>query len=358
MKEKILDQYDIEKSLYESFNEKVKVMLAELLEAHAIDIHNISGRVKERNSLEKKIDIKDGKYNSLSDITDICGIRIITYLDSDVDIVAEKLKHEFEYDEENSIDKRQLKADQFGYKSLHYVLRLKPDRIALTEFKKYNGLKLEVQVRSILQHAWAEIEHDLGYKGEFSIPEVFKRNFNRISALLETADIEFDRLKAQLSDYEISVSNSIKENPNVVLIDQASIIAFNEQSDELSSLMKIIISLNDASIIEANNYSRLLIRLQFLHIKSIGELNDIIKSDFENIRKFILEFIDRKGATKVISNYTQNFALSMVAHYIAAKNIDFNQIIEYLVVGGIENALAPEIANDMVECYKLTSITK
>ena len=79
--------------------------------------------------------------------------------------------------------------------SMHYVVSIHQNRLKFTEYKSYTNLKIEIQIRSILQHGWAEIEHDLGYKGAKGIPDEFKRDFNRISALLETADNEFDRLR-------------------------------------------------------------------------------------------------------------------------------------------------------------------
>jgi len=77
---------------------------------------------------------------------------------------------------------------------LHYVASLISEREKLTEYKRFAGIKVEIQIRSTLQHAWAEIEHDIGYKGENSVPDSLKRNFSRVAALLEVADIELMQL--------------------------------------------------------------------------------------------------------------------------------------------------------------------
>jgi putative GTP pyrophosphokinase len=240
MKEKILKQFDEHNQSYSSLGKKCLEILRELLEVDNISMHHITTRTKDRDSLSKKIDTKENKYSDITEITDICGIRIITYLDSDVDKVANIIEKEFSIDAANSIDKRALKADQFGYRSLHYVVSLSETRLKLTENKKFKSYKIEIQVRSILQHAWAEIEHDLGYKGEFSVPEHFKRNFNRLAALLETADIEFDRLKKDLTQYEIEVKKNIINQPNEVPIDQASVLVFTENSPIFNESRKII----------------------------------------------------------------------------------------------------------------------
>ncbi|WP_242785636.1 GTP pyrophosphokinase [Bacillus cereus] len=125
-----------------------------------------------------KVEKGGNKYSTLNDITDISGIRVITYFSDDVDKVASMIQNEFEIDETNSVDKRTLlDPDRFGYLSLHYVIKLNTLRTSLVEYQRFKDLKAEVQIRSILQHAWAEIEHDLGYKSKNSIPRVVKRDF-------------------------------------------------------------------------------------------------------------------------------------------------------------------------------------
>ncbi len=208
---------------FEAFKDKILVLLKDLLLDEGIKIHQISSRIKSIESLSKKIDEKSEKYNAIEEITDIIGVRIITYLESEVDSISDLVVKEFIKDEENSIDKRRLKADQFGYRSLHLVVSFSADRCNLSEYKRYVGMKCEIQIRSILQHAWAEIEHDLGYKGENTIPDDYKRTFNRLSALLESADIEFDRLKTDLTNYEVGVPELIRSEPELVDINKASL---------------------------------------------------------------------------------------------------------------------------------------
>jgi putative GTP pyrophosphokinase len=194
MDKDLLSEFKENKELFDSFRERIVNLLKDLLSNSKIVTHQINSRTKTFDSLSNKI-INKGKYTDLNDITDIVGIRIITYLDSDVDQVEQLVRKEFEIDNHNSIDKRLLQTNEFGYRSLHLVGLLETSRLKLTEYERYKGLKFEIQIRSILQHAWAEIEHDLGYKGKSSIPDSYIRSFNRLSALLETADIEFDRLK-------------------------------------------------------------------------------------------------------------------------------------------------------------------
>lgn len=143
MKDIILSNFLTKKSGLDSYRQKMVNLLSDLLDQEKIIIHHISSRTKDSESLSKKIDRKLGKYNSLNDITDLVGIRIISYLESDVDIIAEKVSKEFLIDSENSIDKRELNADQFGYKSLHLVVNLNDSRTSLPEYRDYRDLKCE-----------------------------------------------------------------------------------------------------------------------------------------------------------------------------------------------------------------------
>ncbi|MCQ5042062.1 hypothetical protein NE654_13385, partial [Akkermansia muciniphila] len=73
-------------------------------------------------------------------------------------------ENEFIIDRDISIDKRKsLDPKRFGYRSLHYVVHIDPKYVKAQEYHKYHNLKLEIQISSILQYTWAEIEHDLGY---------------------------------------------------------------------------------------------------------------------------------------------------------------------------------------------------
>jgi putative GTP pyrophosphokinase len=332
MKADIFKQFDETNLLYSNFGGKCRNILVELLQDNGISVHYISTRTKTKESLSKKIDSKKDKYNNLSDITDICGIRIITYLESDVNRVAELIEKEFQIDKENSIDKRKLKSDQFGYRSLHYVISLNEQRSSISENKKYKHLKLEIQVRSILQHAWAEIEHDLGYKGTIAIPENFKRNFNRLAALLETADIEFDRLKKDLTEYEYEVKEIIESHPNDVLIDQASLISFGK-SNKIFEEARIIIARNTGcDFFDKDDYQGELERFVLFKIESIGQLESLISHN----QKHYLSFVDEFTKDLKEANLYSSLPLFYFQHFLACSRESEEFIEEYFEYGSIK----------------------
>src|SRR6266850_4898893 len=121
-KHPVLREYDAQSDACHDFTKKLSALVAEIMHVHGIPVHSISDRTKTRTSVTAKI-TQDPKYRTLNDVTDICGVRIVTYFADDVDRVAAIVEKEFVIDWQNSIDKRAaLDADRFGYLSLHYVL--------------------------------------------------------------------------------------------------------------------------------------------------------------------------------------------------------------------------------------------
>ena len=158
--------------------------LQDVLKAQGVELNAIESRVKAEASLRGKLERKGDKYHSLSDITDLVGIRIITFYTDDVDKVAGIVKRLFAVDWSNSIDKRKAhELTSFGYNSLHYICRLKGDG-------PLSSIPFEIQMRTALQHVWSAIEHDIGYKGVVQLPPEFRRQFSRLAGMLELADNE------------------------------------------------------------------------------------------------------------------------------------------------------------------------
>ena len=224
-------------------------------------------------------------------ITDLVGLRIITYFEDDIDKIAEIFKTEFDIDFPNSVDKRLVESDKFGYRSLHYVASLSEERAKLTEYKKYKGLKFEVQIRSILQHSWAEIEHDLGYKGENEIPKTAKRTFYRVAALLEQADIEFVKLRQQIEDHESTIKNQILTSSPEIKIDASSIIAFIKESKTLNGIESEIETKTCKRESNTTSITDAILNLVKEHkVETLYELEKMLNENRENIVKWNISY--------------------------------------------------------------------
>jgi ppGpp synthetase/RelA/SpoT-type nucleotidyltranferase len=243
MKSKILTEFDKSHDLYVEYETCLKTLIGTLLNGKAIKPQSISSRVKKREDLSEKLDRHNKDYGALCEVTDICGIRIITYFKEDVDEVAAIIENEFSIDLENSVDKRKYEdPDRFGYQSLHYIVSLDKKRCRLAEYTRFSGLKAEIQIRTVIQHAWAEIEHDLGYKSAPSIPRPIKRRFYRLAAMLEVADDEFTAIKTTLQEYEKELPQSITNQPKTVAIDKSTIRLFIETAKIIKQTEKKILT--------------------------------------------------------------------------------------------------------------------
>ena len=159
-------------------------------------------RAKGIPSFAEKCLRKCHKYRQPVDqLTDLCGARIIVHTQEQVERISRFLEEHFEIDWANSEDIGQrLKTSEFGYRSVHYIVTFKrgvfptrdfPVQVPVRLYGGRRGMKnprAEVQVRTLLQHAWADIGHDLLYKSGVEVPQVWLRDYARFAAMLETAD--------------------------------------------------------------------------------------------------------------------------------------------------------------------------
>src|SRR5579862_8510120 len=148
------------------------------------EIHLVVGRAKELDSLRGKLRRKQYP-NPRDQVTDLIGIRVITYYRDDVDPIVQILKAKLRIDRKNSVDKRKvLDLRSFGYRSVHLIGYLDAKSMAYVP-KELDGHRFEIQVRSVLEHAWAEIEHEIVYKSGINYSEPVLRMFAALAGTLE-----------------------------------------------------------------------------------------------------------------------------------------------------------------------------
>jgi len=136
----------------------------------------ISTRVKTFDSFFEKIDRKSYS-NPFTDTEDLCAARIILYYVSDIDKVSDIIREEFEIqNDENKEDN--LDVNEFGYRSHHFVVKIKEKWLDTPNYRGLKDVKIEIQVRTVLMHAWAEIEHKLGYKNKDQVPRELQRKLS------------------------------------------------------------------------------------------------------------------------------------------------------------------------------------
>ena len=258
----------------------IKKKLLDEISSAGIPTLEITHRIKDAASAVEKIKRKPDNYSCISDLTDLIGFRIICYFSDDVDKIASLVEELFVIDRENSVDKRQvINPTAFGYLSLHYICSL-PESEDYP--KELCGIKFEIQMRSSLQHTWAEIEHDLGYKSVYAIPREVRREFSRIAGLLELADESFVRIRNKLNDYTKKITEDIKKgNVSGVMIDSVTLSAYLKYNEKMQKLTKDIAAIQNASVIEQIPES-ILPKLEVLGITELGELESLAEREREH----------------------------------------------------------------------------
>ena len=205
--EMILDEYRERLPIYEKIRSTVNDRLRQCLNENGLVVAALESRIKTEKSLTGKLELKGYKYRTVEDITDIVGVRIVTFFSDEVDIISALVEKLFDIDWDNSVDKRKkLEIDRFGYMSLHYICRL-PE--ALCDDPSLNRIRFELQMRSALQHVWANMQHDTGYKTDVEIPVEHQRSLNRLAGILELADEQFSRIRKEINDYRRNVQSLV-----------------------------------------------------------------------------------------------------------------------------------------------------
>jgi ppGpp synthetase/RelA/SpoT-type nucleotidyltranferase len=197
--------YREKRSLYLEFAQCIKSLLDAALRGSDVKTQSVDARAKTVASFAKKaglphpLDPARPKYEDpLGEITDMAGVRVVTFLPDGVEQVGAVVEAQFEIvEQEDKFDRLSLE-ERFGYASVHYLVRLKDNRTSLLEYRRFDGLVGEIQVRTILQHAWAEIEHDIEYKGTDSVAVSVRRRFMAVAGMLEIADREFQAIQEEV----------------------------------------------------------------------------------------------------------------------------------------------------------------
>jgi putative GTP pyrophosphokinase len=236
-KESTIQWYKEKRQLYAELATLVATTLASLLRSKNVGILSITSRAKDVASLAEKINRKDYKEPKI-EISDLAGIRVIAYLETEITTIVETIKKTFEVIDSESLDKsRELGTDRIGYRSFHFVCRLGGSRDSLPEYEPYKGLKFEIQVRTVLQHAWAEIEHDRNYKFAGLLPPDIRRRLFLIAGMLELADREFAGVSSEIESLSKSVTKAVKKGELDSAISTVSLIAYmKSKSDSFKSV--------------------------------------------------------------------------------------------------------------------------
>jgi ppGpp synthetase/RelA/SpoT-type nucleotidyltranferase len=198
-RQKAMSDYSAVRGSYERFCQVLESILKTALKD--VRTHQVSARAKTLESFARKAtkpsreDPGRPKYpEPLSEITDLAAVRVIAFVLGDLQQIEDVVAAQFDRVERTDKGDRLLEQGTVGYRSVHSLVKLKPDRSKLLEYQEFEGLVAEIQVRTILQHAWAEIEHDIRYKSDLEVHKELSQRFAALAGLIEIGDREFDKV--------------------------------------------------------------------------------------------------------------------------------------------------------------------
>ncbi len=203
---KLKKQYDEISSDYQNFCFQLSEQLKALLRDNGIDSATVIIEYRFKNWDSIFNNLTDQKYDpkNIQDIEDLVGVRVILLFKKDVEKVCRLLREDFNVFHEKDKQEK-LTPDQFGYSSIHFLLKPPQTWLAIPTLKRFCGLNAEVQVRTAAQHIWANVSHYLSYKKRNQIPDGVLRALNRSSALLEIIDDEFSLVLNAREQYLASI---------------------------------------------------------------------------------------------------------------------------------------------------------
>ncbi len=284
----IVDEYDMRLPLFMRLRDIVTRRIKDALNGNNVELTAVESRVKRRDSLIGKLLRKGQKYQSLADITDILGTRVITLFGDDVDRVASYMEKLFDIDWNESIDKRKTHSmDSFGYNSLHYICRLPESLCDSIGQKELHDIRFEIQMRSTLQHVWAAMEHEMGYKTEIETPPEYTRMLGRLAGMLELADEEFSRIRISVANYRRRMRALIKAGElDHVQLDGDTFNTYMAQRP-FGKLLKRIAAINQGEIQEMS-FAPFFKLLKEAGMNTLQDVEDFIHDNEDDAFKFAM----------------------------------------------------------------------
>lgn len=239
--EDCLNEYEDLKDLYTDFSMVIRTIIENILYTNDINYQVVTNRTKNDESLKRKVkEITD--IHSVRDIDDLAGCRIIFYTNKDTQRIVGYLCEEFDVVKEN------LKYSEKSYNALHLVVRLKEDRLKLCEYEMFDGLKCEIQLTTVLFHAWSELAHDLIYKPKEDLSKFDEHAFDSIEARFRKTMGELKRVQTDF-DYIIKQWKEIRKGKKIFseefLYDLESAGSINDIQQKLKLILEHVEKFGD-----------------------------------------------------------------------------------------------------------------
>lgn len=299
-----IQEYERLRPLYKQYTEKLTALLHELLRAAGIHYERIEFRTKETNKFADKIRRPGKSYtNPIQDVTDLTGIRVVVFYMEDLDLVLKLLRQEFEVDPKDSVDTgKALEPHEFGYRSIHYIVTLRNERRQLTEWKLFKELKAEIQVRTVLQHAWASVSRAFDYIREEETPSNLRRRLFRLAGLFELADEEFSAIRAaHKSETNRIVASLLRGNMEVEL----SLDSLREYLLRAPYFKELVTQARGVGFeidfaLSLDFINQLTQYAHCLGLRTIGDFARIVEATSQEIRDYLMALYESIGGKWIV----------------------------------------------------------
>ncbi len=289
MKEKYVDlvweqtpeyirKYHKNKPSYQKLCDEVQFILEKCISDLDVETASISARTKTEASFCEKI-YRKSYDDPFTEITDFAGARVVYLYSKDRSALESVVENNFDVVEK--VDKiLGSDVDQFGYGALHYLVKLKTDYLK-ARYPDLENLVCEIQVRTILQDAWAVVAHHLSYKQESDIPRHLRRKLNALSGLFETADDQFESIRGLREAYQSSLIANIQQDENHTLDEDIT-------PDSLKAYLAWRFPERAAS--SDNALNSLVSELKEYGCHTLNKLNEIVDSSIEAVEAYEAKF--------------------------------------------------------------------
>lgn len=271
-------RYEEERRLNDAVGVEIEFALKKALGDKGIKIHSCISRVKTLSSFQEKI-VRKGYKDPFTEMRDIVGGRVVCLFQDDVAKVDEVIRENFSvqsYEDKSKTDS----PDTWRYASVHYDCTLGPKFTG----QRYDWIQdrvFELQVRTILQDAWATVEHYLAYKGANSVPDELRRDFSALAGLFHVADRSFQ----QLFSASVTTDQAARERLQSIAEEgstQHKYDAENEVAIDRSTIKALLRQMfPDRDAVDDTTYSELVEELAAFEIRFIGELRSLVEGGLE-----------------------------------------------------------------------------
>jgi ppGpp synthetase/RelA/SpoT-type nucleotidyltranferase len=248
--------------------------LNELLDAEDVALgFPVESRVKAWSSIAEKMERKGIALTTVYDLPDFIGVRVVLLFRKDLDRVKKIISDNFNLISSEDTSAR-LGDSEFGYHSHHYSVNIPEAWLSVPTWAGLGGFTIELQVRTLAQHIWAAASHKLQYKQEKGVPPPIRRSINRVSALLETVDLELQRVLDERESYNDGV------------LDKSQPLEGQDETinvDNLAATLSSVFPAKNKSDFE--DYSDLLDDIDKLGVIRLKEFRDILHKHYEEVMR-------------------------------------------------------------------------